>query len=128
MTDTVTNSPIVNQLLKCLEIVEDPRKARGKRHPLEEVLLIASMGCICGCDDAEALEDWGRKEIAWLSQVLPLRHGPPIQDVYLRVFAAIKPETRTKHAAQNLGLIRHFARLIHDRSSAWVQLSCSVCL
>jgi predicted transposase YbfD/YdcC len=50
------------------------------------------LGCLCGCDDAEALEDWGKKERKWLSGFLELPHGTPGQDVFLRIFAAIDPE------------------------------------
>lgn len=55
------------------------------------VLTIAVLGCMCRCDDAEALEDWGHKEADWLSEFLDIPHGPPSQDVYLRVLAAIDP-------------------------------------
>lgn len=78
-------------LVRCLSVVEEPRKARGIRHPLLNVLTIAVLGCMCRCDDAEALEDWGRKEAGWLSNFLDMPHGVPSQDVYLRVLAAIKP-------------------------------------
>jgi predicted transposase YbfD/YdcC len=51
------------------------------------------LGCLCGCDDAEALEDWGEKEAEWLAKFIELRHGVPSQDVYLRVLAAIDPKS-----------------------------------
>ena len=56
------------------------------------VLGIAVLGCVCGCDSAEELEDWGAKEAQWLGQLLELRHGTPGQDVFLRVLAAIDPK------------------------------------
>lgn len=74
-----------------LFVVVDPRARRGVRHPLITVLTIAILGCICGCDNAEALEDWGHKEARWLRELVPLPHGAPGQDVFLRVFAAIDP-------------------------------------
>ena len=82
---------VLRELLRSLSVVADPRAARGVRHPLLNVLTMAVLGCICRCDDAEALEDWGRKEARWLAKWLDLRHGVPSQDVYLRVFAAIDP-------------------------------------
>jgi predicted transposase YbfD/YdcC len=75
-----------------LTVVVDPRKRRGKRHLLLDVLTIAVLGCVCGCNDAEALEDWGKKERKWLSGFLTLRYGTPGQDVFLRVLAAINPD------------------------------------
>lgn len=82
----------IGGLLKALAVVDDPRKRRGKRYPLLDVLCIAVLGCMCGCDDAEALEDWALKEKSWLSKFLLLPHGPPTQDVFLRVLAAINPD------------------------------------
>jgi len=82
---------ILRQLVRSLSIVEDPRLARGKRHPLVNVLTIAVLGCMCNCDDAEALEDWGKKESDWLADFLEMPHGVPSQDVYLRVLATIEP-------------------------------------
>ncbi len=81
----------LHRLFRALSIVADPRKARGVRHPLLNVLVIAVLGCVCGCDDAEELEDWARKERNWLSGFLELPHGTPSQDVFLRVLAAVEP-------------------------------------
>lgn len=88
-TDAEVSGVLATSLLDSLSIVDDPRKARGKRYLLREVLLIVIVGCMCGCDHAEALEDWAKKERDWLSQFLPLNHGTPSQDVFLRVLAAI---------------------------------------
>jgi predicted transposase YbfD/YdcC len=82
---------ILRQLVQSLSVVEDPRNLRGIRHPLVNVLTIAVLGCMCRCDDAEALEDWGRKEADWLADFLDMPHGIPSQDVFLRILAAIEP-------------------------------------
>lgn len=82
---------LLSFLVRSLSVVDDPRHARGLRHPMVNVLTIAVLGCLCGCDDAEALEDWGRKEADWLSDFLDMTNGAPGQDVYLRVFAALDP-------------------------------------
>ncbi len=88
---TVYAGELLRSLARSLCVVEDTRHAKGLRHPLVNVLTIAVLGCMCRCDDAEALEDWGRKEVEWLGGFLDLRHGVPSQDVYLRVLAAIDP-------------------------------------
>lgn len=82
---------ILLQLVRSLSIVEEPRRPRGLRHPVVNVLTIAVLGCMCGCDDAEALEDWGKKEANWLANFLDMPHGTPSQDVFLRVLAVIEP-------------------------------------
>ena len=83
---------LASSLLEAIDVVEDPRDARGRRYPLREVLMITIVGCMCGCDHAEALEDWAKKEREWLGQHLELNHGTPSQDVFLRVLAAIDVE------------------------------------
>jgi predicted transposase YbfD/YdcC len=75
-----------------LSRLPDPRRAHGRRYPLYSVVVVALMGMVCGCDDAEAMQYWGEANAEWLSGFLELPHGPPTQDVYLRVFAALKPE------------------------------------
>lgn len=99
----------IASLLNSLAVVADPRKRRGKRYPLLDVLCIAVLGCMCGCDDAESLEDWGRKEGPWLSKFLSLPHGVPTQDVFLRVLAAVNPEE----------FRRAFAAWMHDILAAF---------
>lgn len=88
---TVLSARSIGRLMKALALVSDPRSARGVRHPVINVLVIAVLGCVCGCDDAEALEDWAAKETTWLSGFLVLDHGTPSQDVFLRVLAAMDP-------------------------------------
>jgi len=38
------------------------------------------------------MEMWGQASAAWLAGFLEMPHGPPTQDVFLRVFAALDPE------------------------------------
>ena len=93
--NTTTQAPpakaLLESLIQALSVVEETRHEKGLRHPVINVLTIAVLGCMCGCDDAEALEDWGEKECDWLSDFLHLPHGTPSQDVFLRVFAALEP-------------------------------------
>ena len=91
LPEVVRRESILRQLIKSLSVVEEPRSARGIRHPLVNVLMIAVLGCMCRCDDAEALEDWAEKESGWLRDFLHMPHGVPSQDVFLRVFATIDP-------------------------------------
>ena len=87
-TDDATTG-ILKSLLQHLSVVADPRSNRGIRHPLINVLSIAVFGTMCGCNDAEALEDWGNKDATWLAEFLDMKHGPPSQDVFLRVLASL---------------------------------------
>jgi predicted transposase YbfD/YdcC len=49
------------------------------------------MATVCGCDDGEAMHEFGEVHQEWLSGFLPLPHGVPTQDVFLKVFASIDP-------------------------------------
>lgn len=70
----------------------DPRKDRGKRHPLSVLLTIAIMAVISGNDDFEGMEEFGTSKRTWLSGFLDLQHGVPTADTFRRVFAAMDPE------------------------------------
>jgi predicted transposase YbfD/YdcC len=91
-TEAELNSQVLTRLLTTLAIVDDPRQDRGKRYRLVDILAIAILGCLCGCDNAEALEDWADKEKGWLANFLQLEHGTPGQDVFLRVLSAMNPQ------------------------------------
>jgi len=83
----------------------DPRRAQGVRYPLRTVLVTALMAMVCGCDDAESMQLWGETNVEWLEGFLELPHGPPTQDVFLAVFAALDPEAFS-------GVFRAWAQLL----------------
>ncbi len=47
-------------MMEVLAEVEDPRKARGKRHPLAAILALAVAATLCGAETYGALAEWGR--------------------------------------------------------------------
>ncbi|MBU1412565.1 ISAs1 family transposase, partial [Myxococcota bacterium] len=77
---------------RMLSALPDPRRKQGQRYPFESVIVIALMSMVCGADDASGMEVWGELNEEFLSEFLPLPHGTTSQDVYLAVFAALKPE------------------------------------
>src|SRR5687768_10999323 len=52
----------VRPLSEYLAEVPDPRKARGKRHPLGPILCLACVGLLSGCDSVLAIAEWGRAQ------------------------------------------------------------------
>ncbi len=70
----------------------DPRRRQGVRYPLRTVVVVALMAMVCGADDAEGMQRWGEANEEWLSGFLEMPHGPPTQDVFLRVLGALDPE------------------------------------
>lgn len=57
-------------LLEGLATVEDPRKLRGKRHPLSAILALAVAATLCGAESYQAIADWGRNHGSQLARAL----------------------------------------------------------
>ena len=94
-----------------LAALPDPRRRQGVRYPLQTVVVTALMAMVCGCDDAEAMELWGKANAEWLDSMLPMPHGTPSQDVFLSVFAALDP-------AAFSAVLRSWAHLLAVRLQA----------
>jgi len=82
----------LNFFRRTLSRLPDPRRRQGKRYPFESVIMIALMSCICGADDAQAMENWGKVHKDWLSGFLELPYGTPTQDVFLAVLGNLNPK------------------------------------
>jgi hypothetical protein len=72
-------------------VLEDPRR-NNRRHKLLDIVVIAICAAICGADGWEDVELFGETKEEWLKGFLELPHGPPSDDTYRRVFAALDAE------------------------------------
>ena len=72
-------------------VLEDPRR-HNRRHKLLDIVVIAICAAICGADGWEDVELFGETKEEWLKGFLELPHGPPSDDTYRRVFAALDAE------------------------------------
>jgi predicted transposase YbfD/YdcC len=77
-------------LLRFFRGIQDPRAANA-RHLLSDILAIAIMAVLCGCDGWEMVEAWGCGNLDWLATILELPHGIPSHDTFDRVFAMLDP-------------------------------------
>jgi len=77
-------------LLRFFQSLRDPR-AGNRSHSLADVLGIAIMAVLCGCEGWVAVEAWGRINADWLKTFLDLRHGIPSHDTFDRVFGLLDP-------------------------------------
>ncbi len=68
----------------------DPR-ADNARHFLTDVLVIAILAVMCGCDDYPGIVEHALDEEQWLKTFLRLPHGIPSVSTFRRVFAILKP-------------------------------------
>ncbi len=90
-TKQICEENILREFNETLDSLPDPRRRQGQRYPLKSVVMISLMAMVCGCDDAESMQHWGEANKKWLSEFLRLPYGPPTQDVFLNVFAALDP-------------------------------------
>jgi len=71
--------------------LKDPRVNRRRRHLLMDIIAIAICGVICGCDDWQQIEVFGKNRRDWLKQFLQLPNGIPSHDTFERVFDRLDP-------------------------------------
>jgi predicted transposase YbfD/YdcC len=86
-----------------LAAVPDPRKIRGQRHVLLDIIIIAILGTLSSVDDWEGIEEFAKDQEAWLRTFLELPHGVPSHDTFNRVFRMLDP---TAFAEAFLGWVK----------------------
>ncbi len=74
------------------ESLEDPRKRRGRRHLLPDIMVIALCAVICSAEDWGGVAAFGRAKEKWFGSFLQSPYGIPSRDTFERVFAAMNPE------------------------------------
>jgi len=72
--------------------LKDPRKRRGRRHLLPDILTITICAVICGADSWPAVAAFGRAKAKWFKTYLALPHGIPSRSTFERVFVLLRPE------------------------------------
>jgi predicted transposase YbfD/YdcC len=77
-------------LLECLATIPDPRKPRGRIHPLTAVLSLAVVAMLAGCKSLEAIAQFGRDHGAGLAHALGFRRKKtPAKSTLSEIFRAI---------------------------------------
>lgn len=57
-----------------------------------DILTVAICAIICGADDWNGIEAYGKAKEAWFKEFLPLPHGIPSHDTFGRVFRWLDPQ------------------------------------
>jgi hypothetical protein len=95
-------------LVEALQQVPDPRKARGKRHPLGAILTQAVAAMLSGARSVDAIAQWGRAQAPGVVRTLGYtREKPPAGSTFHEVFKALDVEAfervLSQWAQQHLG-------------------------
>jgi len=92
----MTSSPMLparsQYLLDLLAQVPDPRKRRGRRHPLAGLLAVGIAAVIAGSRSFAAIGQWAADAGAGVLAGLGAARGPAEESTFRRAFAMISPE------------------------------------
>ena len=81
----------IHGLLKHFTDLPDPRKPRGIRHELADIVVISILAVICGANSYSQIHQYALAQQDWLKTFLKLPSGIPSQDTFERIFALLKP-------------------------------------
>jgi predicted transposase YbfD/YdcC len=84
--DASTAAPV----LRLMDDVIDPRR-HNTLHPLPQLLVMALIAVLCGCDSWEDVAEHCEEREEWFRTFLDLPHGIPSHDTFGRVFARLDP-------------------------------------
>lgn len=82
----------IQKLIEEAEKVNDPRRQYGYlQHKLVTILVISFCAIICGAEDYEDIEEFGKARKEWLAKFLKMENGIPDKDTFRRVFERLNP-------------------------------------
>lgn len=87
-----TKNPKNNDLLKHLGTITDPRIEKKCTHKLTDIMAITICAVICGADDWNAIESFGKAKKDWFLTFLELPNGIPAHDTFRRLFSILSPK------------------------------------
>lgn len=92
--------------MEAFENLTDPRSGKAKRHYFGEILFITLAAMVCGMEGFDDFERFAKLKETWLRGFLKLPHGPPSDDTFRRVFAALDPKGFLECFIAHVGAIR----------------------
>ncbi len=78
-------------VLEHFKTLKDPRIDRTKRHPLENILMMALCASICGAEGWDDIALFSQARAKWFATFLDLPSGVPSADTFRRVFERLAP-------------------------------------
>jgi predicted transposase YbfD/YdcC len=86
------NSSLRMSIQSAFGDMEDPRVSERCTYALEEIILIAVCGVLCGAETWTEIEEFGESKQTWLRTFLALEQGIPSHDTFRRVFNLLSAE------------------------------------
>jgi predicted transposase YbfD/YdcC len=80
--------------------MKDHRINRKKLHPLENIMAITIVACICGMETWEDISLFGKTKQNFFSTFLDLTNGIPSKDTFRRFFSVLDPKAFESHFLQ----------------------------
>ncbi len=81
----MSNDPTESKSLKeHVSIIADPRVTGRCDHLLVDIIIIAITSILCGADDWNSIEGFGKAKEAWFRKFLQLPFGTPSHDTFRR--------------------------------------------
>ena len=77
---------VANDALYHIDTVKDPR-TRPCDYPLREILFIAAVAYLCDAESYEDIATFGRAQIEWFRQFIPLENGIPSRYLPANLYA-----------------------------------------
>ncbi len=71
--------------------LSDPRVNRTQRHSLIDILTISICAILCGCENFNDIEEYGKTKEDWFRQFLALPNGIPSHDTFNDVLNRLNP-------------------------------------
>jgi len=78
-------------LITILRNIPDPRSGNAQRHALLDILAIALVASICGCESCVEIADFAEDREELFAEFLDLENGLPSHDTFSRIFRLLDP-------------------------------------
>jgi predicted transposase YbfD/YdcC len=79
-------------IIGLLSKMEDHRVERRKEHLLTDIIIITMSAVICGAENWNQIEMFGKSKQDWFKTFLELPNGIPSHDTFNRFFTALDPD------------------------------------
>ena len=79
-------------IIELLSKMEDHRIERRKEHLLTDIIIITMSAVICGAENWNQIEMFGKSKHDWFKTFLELPKGIPSHDTFNRFFTALNPD------------------------------------